>query len=58
MAKVERLYEESLGDKRDYIAGIVSQFESILDTQDTAKIDAYNIEFDRILESLEEDVFI
>ena len=34
MAQLEKLYEESLGEKRDYIAYLVRQFEAILEQQD------------------------
>ncbi len=57
LAKAERLYEESLGDKRDFIASIVAQYESILETQDLKSIEKYSKEFDETLQSLEEDVF-
>ncbi len=38
MARGERLFEESLGDKRAYIADIITQFESILNRQDPNEI--------------------
>ncbi|MBU5484315.1 molecular chaperone HscC [Clostridium sp. MSJ-11] len=39
LARGERLYEESLGDKREYIAALLSDFERILLTQDPRLIE-------------------
>ncbi|WP_271814438.1 molecular chaperone HscC [Clostridium beijerinckii] len=39
LARGERLYEEALGEKREYIAGLLSEFERILSTQDLRLIE-------------------
>lgn len=39
LARGERLYEESLGEMRDYIAKLLSEFERILSTQDSRLIE-------------------
>jgi molecular chaperone HscC len=39
LARGERLYEEALGDKREYIGGLLSEFERILSTQDPRLIE-------------------
>lgn len=39
LARGERLYEEALGDKREYIAALLSEFERILATQDPRLIE-------------------
>ena len=39
LARGERLYEESLGEKREYIAKLLSEFERILSTQDPKLIE-------------------
>lgn len=38
LARAERLFEESLGDTREYIASLVEKFEYILNTQDMMQI--------------------
>lgn len=38
IAKGERLYEEYKGEMRDQIAGVISDFEAVLDTQDLLQI--------------------
>lgn len=38
LARGERLYESSLGDRRDYIAEVMRQFERVLERQNPAEI--------------------
>lgn len=39
LARGERLYEECLGDKREYISNLLSEFEKVLSTQDPRLIE-------------------
>ncbi len=55
IARAERLYESSLGEKRDYISRILSQFEQVLERQNPQEIKKAASEFGHILDSLEED---
>lgn len=48
-AKGERLYEEALGEKRDEISALLSQFESMLATQDEREIKKAALEFKKQL---------
>jgi len=57
VAKAERLFEESLGDKRQYVAHITAEFDRILNSQDTALIEQKRQELEKILEDLEENLF-
>jgi len=57
LAKVERMYEENLGDKRQYIAHLASQFENLLSTQDTQLIEQKRQELEQILNELDESIF-
>lgn len=50
----ERIYEESLGDKRLYVESALHKFEKALDTYDTGMIDEAKEEFKKFLEELEE----
>lgn len=38
LARLDRLYQESLGDGRHYIAGLANHFQQMLDTQDERQI--------------------
>jgi len=38
LARLDRLYQESLGDGRQYIAGLANHFQQMLDTQDERQI--------------------
>ena len=53
IAKGERLYEESLGDKRQYISEILKKFEAILNTQDDKQIQEAREQIMIIFEELE-----
>ncbi|HEX9061039.1 MAG TPA: molecular chaperone HscC [Clostridia bacterium] len=53
LARGERLYEESLGEKREYISSILKKFESILSTQDDKRIKAAAKELKAILDEME-----
>ncbi len=55
IARGERLYEEALGEKREYIADIIKQFESILNRQDPEEISKAVVQITEIYDSLEMD---
>lgn len=52
VAKAERLYEETLGEKRQYIAHLIEEFEQILSSQDERKVKKAAEEFREKLELL------
>lgn len=53
VARGERMYEESTGEMRTYISGIIKQFEMILAQQDDHKIKKAATELKEILDELE-----
>lgn len=53
LARAERLYEENLGERRAYIADLISGFRTLLKSQDTDKIDNARIELNQILDELD-----
>lgn len=53
LAKGERLYEESLGEKREYIGNLIAEFENVLSLQDDRKIKKAATELKNKLEELE-----
>lgn len=50
----ERIYEESLGDKRKYVESALHRYEKALNTYEPALIEAAKTEFKKFLEELEE----
>lgn len=50
----ERIYEESLGEKRQYIEAALHKYEKALNTYDNALIDAAKKEFKEFLEEMED----
>ncbi len=53
LAKGERLFETSLGERRDYIAQIMADFDKILNRQQPLEIKKYRQELHRLLEELD-----
>lgn len=54
LARAERLYEEYLGEKRQFVAHIISDFEAVLNTQNIIKINEMADKITRILDELDE----
>jgi molecular chaperone HscC len=52
-ARAERLYEEALGDSRNYIGHIIGQFEQALDTQDHEVAKQAREDLDKVLDEIE-----
>ncbi|MBD5394662.1 MAG: molecular chaperone HscC [Lachnospiraceae bacterium] len=50
----ERIYEESLGDKRIYVESALHKYEKALDTYDSGVIEEAKEEFKKFLEELED----
>lgn len=55
LAKAERLYETSLGDKREYILNLIRRFEDILESQDQKQIKLAVKQFSENLDVLDQD---
>jgi len=55
LARTERLYEESLGDKRHYIAQILTKYEAILEEQNLKEVERARKELSKILDRLEHE---
>lgn len=53
LARGERMYEESLGDKRTEIAYLLEKFEAVLATQDQQLIKKTTLAFKKQLDHLE-----
>ncbi|MBU1240763.1 molecular chaperone HscC [Myxococcota bacterium] len=55
MAKLERLFEESLGEEREAIGFIMHQFERILATQDLKQIEEQRVEIEAFIDEFEKN---
>lgn len=53
LARAERMYEASLGDKRHAIGEVTAQFEATLERQIPAEIEAARLRFAELLDSLD-----
>ena len=59
ISRADRLFESSLGDKRDYIGNLLSEFERVLDSQNAHDIEQAAESFNEILNQLEnEGIFL
>jgi molecular chaperone HscC len=55
VAKGERLYATSLGEKRDYIAKLLSEFDAIMERQNPSEILKGRTKLEKILEELDSE---
>ncbi len=55
LARGERLYEQSIGEKREYIASLMAEYERVLDMQHPAEIKKASIRLQKILKQLDEE---
>ena len=53
LARGERIYEETLGEKREYVANLLREFEAGLSTQDPRVIKAHTEKLTKIFDELE-----
>ena len=53
LSRAERLYEQSLGDTRNYLAQLITDFEGVLDHQDPAQIEPARQDLTQILDEIE-----
>jgi len=54
IARAEKIYESTLGNKRTYIGNILSQFEQVLESQNLKEIDTASKQIECILDELEQ----
>lgn len=52
-ARAERIYEDSIGDRRAYIGDLIRQFEAALESQDDKVVKAARLQFLAVMDELE-----
>lgn len=57
MARAEKLYEGALGDSREYLSRILSEFDQVLESQNNRTIETFIVKFEEQLEALEKETF-
>ena len=58
LARAERCYEDSLGDRRREVGNVIRQFEDILERQDPRQIEQARDDVMRFLDSIEGETFL
>lgn len=58
LARAARCYEGFLGDMRDYVGRLISQFETILERQDLRQIEEMRVELEKQLDQIEGERFL
>jgi molecular chaperone HscC len=58
LARATRCYEDSLGERREFLAQCLSQFVAAIDGQDPRTIDAAREEFARVLDRFEGESYL
>ena len=54
ISRIDRLYEEHLGETREYLAEILSQFEQVLNTQDETLVAEARVKINHIIDNIEQ----
>ncbi|ACD24927.1 molecular chaperone HscC [Clostridium botulinum] len=55
LSRGERLYEENIGERREYIAKLLEEFENILDKQDKREAEKAAKELKEVLENIDDE---
>jgi molecular chaperone HscC len=58
IARAERCYEQSLGERREFIARCLDQFAAVIEGQDPRNIQRAREQFSKALDSLEGETFL
>ncbi|MDE1463241.1 Hsp70 family protein [Spartinivicinus poritis] len=58
MARGERLYEQALGEQRDYIGELLMEFETVLAQQDIKKIRQLNRDLNQLFDEIEAELHL
>lgn len=58
LARAERVYESLLGDKRDLLAQLLTEYEKVLARQNPREITQASEEFEKNLDRLDDDVWV
>jgi molecular chaperone HscC len=57
LARADRLYEQSLGDVRDFLSSHAARFQGALETQDPATIRLARLDFKKALQQVDDESF-
>jgi molecular chaperone HscC len=58
LARAGRCYENSLGEEREHLSRLITQFEKVLETQDPRSCETARVEMSKILDSIEGQAFL
>ncbi|MGV3480625.1 MAG: Hsp70 family protein [Sphingobium sp.] len=58
LARAARCYEGFLGETRNYVGRLISQFESVLERQDPRQIEEARVELEKLLDQIEGERFL
>ncbi len=58
MARGERFFEQSIGERREIVSRNLTQFQAVLDAQDLRAIENARAQFTQLLDSLEGETFL
>jgi molecular chaperone HscC len=58
LARAGRCYESVLGDMRDYVGRLISQFETVIQRQDPRQIEEMRVELEKQLDQIEGERFL
>src|SRR5262245_6116592 len=58
IARGERCYEQSLGERREFVARCLSQFAAVIESQDLRAIEHARVQFSQALDTIDGETFL
>ncbi|QJQ00526.1 molecular chaperone HscC [Herbaspirillum rubrisubalbicans] len=55
LARADRLYEQSLGERRQFLSQIIARYQAVLETQDSHLIRKEHVQLSQILDQIEQE---
>ena len=55
LARADRLYEQSLGDRRHFLSQMIARYQAVLETQDSHLIRKEHVQVSQLLDQIERE---
>ncbi|MFX5756540.1 molecular chaperone HscC, partial [Acinetobacter baumannii] len=55
LARADRLYEQSLGDRRQFLSQVIARYQAVVETQDSHLIRKEHVQLSQWLDEIEQE---
>ncbi|MBW9332671.1 molecular chaperone HscC [Herbaspirillum sp. RU 5E] len=55
LARADRIYEQSLGERRQFLSQVIAHYQAVLETQDSHLIRKEHVQLDQMLDQIEQE---